>query len=388
MLIGLSLLFIVGILFSEGLRKLNLPHFLGIIIAGMLVGTFLPQEFYNVAEDLKKIALVILMTRVSFNLRVNEIKEIGPKAGLVSIVPPIVEVIGITIFFTTVFDYSVTSSLVMGGIMAASSPAISVPIMLKVKKERYGLKKHIPQMLVASGGVDNAFVLVMFYTLLGFELDGGFNAMELFNIPIAFIVGIALGSLMYLLVTFLINKLHLKGIMKVMVTLSTSFLLLGLESVLSQYVAYSGIIAILTVGIIILYREEALAHELSIAYKDIWSFIEILLFGIVGANIDIMALKEYLVLGIVVSVLAILLRLLGVYIALIKSGFNNKEKLYCGIAQSAKATVQASLGSIPLALGLPYGEEILAVSVLSIFIASPFSAIVADATYKKLLTKE
>ncbi len=388
MLIGLSLLFLAGIVFSELSKKIGLPHFIGIILAGAIVKEFLPQDFYNVADDLKKIALVILMTRVSFNLKVNELKEIGPKAVYISLVPPTIEVVGIALVFKYILGFSLTTSLVIGAVLAASSPAISTPLMLKAKQEGFGVKKHIPQMLVAAGGIDDAFILVLFYTLLEFDLSGGFRAQGLMTVPLAFLVGSVVGFIMYYIVTFLLNMFKFTGILKIMTTLATSFFLLGLEDIARGKFAYSGIIAILTVGILILYNKEELAHELSISYKNMWSFVEILLFGILGASINFGSLGEYLVLGIAVSIFAVMVRMLGVFIALIGTKLSFKEKVFCGITLSAKATVQASLGSIPLALGLPYGEMILAISVISIFVTSPTSAVLIDKTYKKLLTKD
>ncbi len=346
MLIGLSLLFLSGIIFSELAKKIGLPHFIGIILAGVVVKEFLPTDFYDIAGDLKKIALVILMTRVSFNLKVNELKEIGPKAIYISLVPPTVEVIGIALVFKYLLGFSLTTSLVVGAVLAASSPAISTPLMIKAKQEGYGVKKHIPQMLVAAGGIDDAFILVLFYTLLEFDLNGGFRVQGLMSVPFAFIVGGVVGFIMYYIVTFILNTFKFTGIMKIMTTLATSFFLLGLEDVARGKFAYSGIIAILTVGILILYNKEELAHELSISYKSMWSFVEILLFGILGASIDFGSLGEYLVLGIAISIFAVLIRMIGVFIALIGSKLNFKEKVFCGITLSAKATVQASLGGI------------------------------------------
>ncbi len=386
MLLGLSLLFLTGILFSECFKLVKLPHFLGLILAGVLVRSFLPQDFYDVAPDLKKMALVVLMTRVSLNLKVNEIKEMGIKAALVSFIPPTVELIGAAIFFNVVCGINMTSALVMGAVTAAASPAISVPILLKAKHEGYGVKKRIPQMLIASGGIDNAYILVVFHILLKFDQNGGFQLVGLLDIPIAFITGGIAGFIIYNIEMFFIKIFKLKDTMRIIVTLSSSFFLLSLEDSLGQYVSYSGIIAILTVGIIMLYKEEALEHELSMAFKNIWSFIEILLFGIVGAAINFGILGDYLILGIVLSILCMALRIIGMLLALVNSGFNIKEKLFCGISLTSKATVQASLGAIPLSLGLPYGDQILALSVIAIFITSPVCAILTENTYSKLLT--
>ncbi len=388
MLIGLSLLFIAGIVFSELFRKFGLPHFLGIILAGVLVRGFLPEEFYNIAVDLKRIALVVLMTRVSFNLKVNEIKEIGAKAGLVSFIPPLLELIGVALVFHYVVGYALTSSLVMGAAMAATSPAISAPLLIKAKVEGYGVKKRIPQMLIAAGGVDNAFVIVMFYTVLGFETDGGIKARGLLDIPLAFITGAIAGFIMYNIVVFMITKLKLKGAIRIIGTLSTSFFLLGLEDIAAEYVSYSGIIAILTVGILLLYKHEEIAHELSIAYTNIWSFVEILLFGIVGASVQFKVLGEYLWLGIFITICAMCFRVLAMQVALMGSGFTMKEKLFCGVTLTAKATVQASLGGIPLAMGLPYGDMILAITIIAIFFSSPVCAIIVNKTYSRFLSKD
>ncbi len=388
MLIGLSLLFLTGLVFGELAKKIGLPHFIGIIVAGILVKSFLPQDFYDIASDLKRIALVVLMTRVSFNLKVNEIVEIGPKSIFVSIVPPLTELFGTALVFYFLLDYSVTSALVLGSILAASSPAISVPLMMKVKKEGYGVKKRIPQMLVASGGVDNAFILVLFYALLDFDTRGGFQLSGLLNVPLAFLIGAVVGFCMYYVIVFILSTFKFNGVLRTIITLSTSFFLLGLEDVTRGHFAYSGIIAILTVGILLLYNKEELAHELAISYRNIWSFVEILLFGILGTSISFAAHGKYLVLGISISIVAMGLRMLGVFIALISTKLNTKEKIFCGITLSAKASVQASLGGIPIALGLPYGEMILAVSVISIFVTSPASAILIEKTYKKFLVQD
>ncbi len=388
MLIGLSLLFLTGLVFGELAKKVGLPHFIGIIIAGILVRSFLPQDFYDIASDLKKVALVVLMTRVSFNLKVNELLEIGPKAAFVSLVPPTIELIGTALLFHVVLKCSLTSSFVMGAILAASSPAISVPLMMKVKKEGYGVKKRIPQMLVASGGVDNAYILVLFYALLDFDLQHEFKLSGLLSVPLAFLMGAIAGFIMYFIIMFIFKAFNINGVMRIIVTLSTSFFLLGLEDIVKPYFSYSGIIAILTVGILILYNKEELAHELAISYRNIWSFVEILLFGIVGASINFSALGEYFVLGIIVSVFCMIFRMLGTFIALTGTKLNNKEKVFCGFTLTAKASVQASLGGIPLSLGLIYGDTILAISVISIFITSPISAILIEKTYKKLLTKD
>lgn len=394
MLTSFALIFLVGMILGELFHKFKLPRLLGMIVTGIVLGphglNLIDDSVMNVAADLRKLALIIILSRAGLVLKLDDLKKVGRPAIMMCFIPACFEIVGVTLIAPVLFGISYLEAAVMGAALAAVSPAVVVPRMVNLIDRGYGVKKGIPQMILAGASADDVFVIVLFTTFVGLVAhnEAGVSVMNFLNVPISIVTGLGFGILMgYLLNKFWKHK-HMRDSKKVVMLLGLSFVLVAIEDWLSGYVAFSGLLAVMSMGASILNFYPNLADRLSEKYSKLWVGAELILFVLVGTAVDI---KYTLAAGIgviVVLVVGLLFRMSGVHSCMIKTNLNVKERWFCALAYTPKATVQAAIGAIPLSMGLPCGKLVLTVSVMSILLTAPFGAITIDATYKKFLSRD
>lgn len=391
MLTSIALILLCGLLFGFLFNKIKLPALLGMIIVGIVLGphalNLIDSSILNISAELRQIALVIILTRAGLSLNINDLKKIGRPAILMCFVPACVEMIGTIIFAPMLFGISIIDAAVMGSVLAAVSPAVVVPRMIKIMDEGYGKDKSIPQLILAGASVDDVFVIVVFTVLTAFASTGEINATDFLQIPLSIILGVLLGVIVGFLLVLFFKKVHIRDSVKVLIILSVSFLLLEVESLLESIVPVSALIGIMSMGITVNQKYNVLSKRLSVKYNKLWLGAEIFLFVLVGVAVDINYALNAGVVAVIVVIIALIFRMFGVMLSLVKTNLNKKERLFCMLSYTPKATVQAAIGTIPLAMGLSCGSVVLTVAVVSILITAPFGAICIDNLYKKMLKK-
>ncbi|KAB1440703.1 cation:proton antiporter [Candidatus Galacturonibacter soehngenii] len=392
MLSSLAIIFLLGLLLGAIFNKLKLPSLLGMIITGIIISPFalnlIDQSILMIAADLRRIALVIILTRAGLTLDITDLKRVGRPAILMCFVPACFEIAGVIVIGTKVLSMSVLDAAIMGSVIAAVSPAVVVPRMIQLIEKGYGKKHSIPQLIMAGASVDDVFVIVIFTALTSLATGKEVSAMNFIQIPISIFVGICAGIVAGLLLVKFFKFIHIRDSVKVIIILSVSFLLLECETRLEGVVPMSGLLAIMSMGITIYQSYRVLAKRLSSKYNKLWVAAEILLFVLVGATLDLNYAMKSGMFAVIVVIGALILRMLGVFVCLIKTSLKMKERIFCMVAYTPKATVQAAIGGIPLALGLACGQQVLTVAVVSILITAPFGAIFMDKNYKRLLEKD
>ena len=391
MLLSLALIFLCGLALGGIFWKLHLPQLLGMLLTGILLGPYvlnlLDSSILGISADLRQIALIIILTRAGLNLDLEDLKKVGRPAALLCFVPAAFEIAGMLLLAPRLLGLSLLEAAVMGTVVAAVSPAVVVPGMLKLMEEGYGTQKSIPQMIMAGASVDDVFVIVLFTSFTGLAGGGGISAWDFVRIPVSILLGLAGGILCGMLLVVFFRKVHMRDSVKVIIILSLSFLLVTLEHALTGIVGFSGLLAVMSMGIALQKGRKEAAVRLSAKYSKLWVAAELLLFVLVGAAVDIPyafragAAAAAVILGVLVF------RMLGVLICLLGTELNRKEKLFCMFAYMPKATVQAAIGSVPLAMGLACGNIVLTVAVLAILITAPTGAFLIDFTYKRFLSK-
>lgn len=391
MLTSLALIFLMGLLLGSIFNKLKLPNLLGMIITGMILGPYaigaLDASILRISPDLRQLALVIILTRAGLSLELEDLKKVGRPAVLMCFIPACFEIMGVILLAPQLLGISILEAAIMGTVIAAVSPAVIVPRMLHLMEEGYGVKKSVPQLILAGASVDDVFVIVLFTAFTALASGGEVSIGSFVQIPIAIVVGIAIGIGVGILLVIFFKKWHLRDSMKILIILSISFLLIEMEHRLVDIVPMSGLLAIMTLGIILNRQYGVLAKRLAIKYNKLWVAAEVILFVLVGATVDLNYVMKAGVVAVMVVLGALIIRMLGVFISLLGTTLTAKEKLFCMLAYTPKATVQAAIGGIPLTMGLPCGELVLTVAVLAILITAPFGAIGVDNTYRKLLEK-
>ena len=391
MLTSIAIILLFGLLVGWIFSKMKLPSLLGMIIVGIVLSphclNLVDNSLLTISGDLRQIALVIILTRAGLSLNFSDLKKVGRPAILMCFVPACIEMVGTIIFAPLLLGVSILDAAIIGSVMAAVSPAVVVPRMIKLIEDGYGTDKSIPQLILAGASVDDVFVIVVFTALTTLASTGEVSAISFIQIPTSILLGVLLGGVVGSVLVWFFRRFHMRDSVKVLIILSVSFLLLELQTRLEGIVPVSGLLAIMSVGIIINQKYDVLAKRLSVKYNKLWLGAEIFLFVLVGIAVD---LKYALAAGVVVIllvILALVFRMMGVAISLVKTKLNKKERLFCAVAYTPKATVQAALGTVPLAMGLSCGELVLMVAVISILITAPFGAICVDNLYKKLLSK-
>ena len=398
MLASLSLIFLVGLAAAALCQRLKLPRIIGMLATGIVLGPYvlnlLDSSILSISADLRKIALIIILLKAGLSLNLEDLKKAGRPAVLLSFVPASFEIVGYVLLAPVILGISRIDAAVMGAVLAAVSPAVVVPRMIYLTENKYGTKKAIPQMIMAGSSCDDIFVIVLFTTFLGMAQGKSANALDFINIPISIICGIILGTTVgYLLYRFfeaMYNRnRYIRNSMKVIVILGFSFLLISAEQWLEGKIPVSGLLAVVSLACVLKIKStEFVSKRLSDKFGKLWIAAEIILFVLVGAAVDIRYTCEAGLPAAVVIFAALIFRSAGVVCCTLKTELSLKERLFCVIAYLPKATVQAAIGSVPLAAGLPCGKIILSVAVMAIIITAPIGAFGIDTSYKKLLSQD
>ena len=392
MLFSLTLIFLSGIVLGSIFNRLKLPQLLGMLLTGIILGPYLlnllDPKILSISTDLRQIALIIILTRAGLNLDINDLKKVGRPAVLMCFVPATFEILGIIIFAPKFLGLGLLDSAILGTVIAAVSPAVVVPKMLKLMEDGYGTEEGIPQLIMAGASVDDVFVIVLFTSFIGLASNGTFSVLNLIKIPTSIFFGISVGFLCAILLIYFFKKVHIRDSMKVIIILNISFLLVTFEHSLTGIIGFSGLLAIMSMGTGIQEKNSILAKRLSSKYSKLWIAAEVMLFVLVGATVNIKYALGASIPAILLIMTVIVFRMVGVFLCLLGTSFSYKERLFCMIAYCPKATVQAAIGSIPLSMGLSSGNIILTVAVLSILITAPLGAFAIDFSYKKLLNRK
>lgn len=392
MLTSLAYIFLLGLFLSWFSRKLRLPGLVGLLITGMLLGPYafhlLDDSVLSISADLRQMALILILMRAGLSLDVQDLKEVGRPAILMCFVPACFEIVGMVTIAPRLLGITVVEAAVMGAVIAAVSPAVIVPKMLHLMENGYGTEKSIPQMILAGASVDDVFVIVMFTAFTGLAKGHRVSAASFIQIPISIVLGLAAGLLIGWLIAMYFRKFHIRDSVKILLLLSTAFLLVAGENVLKGSVPFSGLLAVMSMGIAIQKKRTEAADRLSAKLSKLWVAAEILLFVLVGATVDIRYAAAAGASAVLLIFGALIFRMAGVLCCVLGTKLSWKERIFCMIAYTPKATVQAAIGSVPLAMGLPCGKIVLTVAVLAILITAPLGAFGVDMTYQKLLTRK
>lgn len=389
MLLSLALIFLCGMLLGEIAKKLKLPPLLGMLFTGMVLGPYvlnlLDASILSISTDLRQIALIIILTRAGLNLDIEDLKKVGRPAALMCFVPASFEIVGMLILAPRLLHVSLLEAAVLGTVIAAVSPAVIVPKMLKLMEEGYGTEQGIPQLIMAGASVDDVFVIVLFTFFTGLAAGGSVSAVDFIKIPTSILLGLLGGGLCGYLLALLFTRMHLRDSLKVIIILSISFLLVTLEHSVTGIIGFSGLLAVMSLGIVLQRKKKEVAKRLSAKYSKLWVAAELLLFVLVGATVDIQYAFASGAAAILLIFGVLLFRMAGVFVCLLKTPLTGKERLFCMIAYTPKATVQAAIGGLPLAMGLSCGRIVLTVAVLAILITAPLGAFLIEMLYKRLL---
>lgn len=391
MLLSIALILIIGMLLSSICQKLKLPGLLGMLLTGIILGPYvtgiLDESILNISADLRKIALIIILTRAGLGLDVSGLKKIGRPAIMMCFVPATFELLGMIILGPKLLGLTILESAIMGAVLAAVSPAVVVPRMVKLMETGYGTGKGIPQLILAGASVDDVYVIVLFSTFTGMATGKGVSIISFINIPVSIIAGIIIGYGAGFLFAKLFEKIHMRDTAKLLIMISVSLILVVLEDKLNTPITFSGLIAIMFIGVALQKYRGAVAKRISVKYGKLWVGAEVFLFVLVGASVNVSYLGKVGIKALVVIIGALVLRMIGVFVCVLGTEFNKKERLFTMLAYTPKATVQAAIGGIPLAMGLACGDVVLTVAVLAIVITAPLGAFAIDTTYKRFLSK-
>ncbi len=398
MLTSLALIFLVGLCMAAICQKLKLPRIIGMLVTGMVLGPyvldFLDSSILSISAELRKMALIIILLKAGLSLNLNDLKKVGRPAVLLAFVPASFEIVGYVLFAPIFLEISRLDAAVMGAVLAAVSPAVVVPRMVQLMEEKYGTKQSIPQMIMAGASCDDIFVIVLFTTFLGMAQGAKVSLLRFVNVPVSIFLGILLGAVIgYVLYRFFEtaykHQNYVRNSTKVILVLGVSFLLTAVEGWLDGKVAVSGLLAVVSMACVLKAKcIPAVSKRLSEKFGKLWIAAEVILFVLVGAAVDLRYTAAAGGFAVLVIFLSLIFRMAGVLVCVLGTGLSWKERLFCAISYLPKATVQAAIGSVPLAVGLGCGKMILSVAVLAILITAPLGALGMDLTYKKLLARE
>ncbi|HIW93755.1 MAG TPA: cation:proton antiporter [Candidatus Flavonifractor merdipullorum] len=394
MLTSLGLVLLLGMALGALAKRLGLPSLVGMLIAGMVLGPYalnlLSPTLMEISADLRQLALIIILTRAGLSLDVATLKRVGRPAVLMCFVPACFEIAGMVLLAPRLLGVSVLDAAIMGAVVGAVSPAVIVPRMIRLTEEGYGVEKGIPQLVLAGASVDDVFVIVLFtaFTGLASGTGTGISPATVISVPVSILTGIVAGLILGWVLALFFRKVHMRDSIKVVILLSLAFLLVAAEDALEGIFPLSGLLAVMAAGVGLQRWRGVVAQRLSLKFSKLWVAAEVSLFVLVGAAVDL----RYAVSAGVLAVLAVLgclcFRAVGVLVCVAGSGFQWKEKLFCVLAYLPKATVQAAIGGVPLAMGLGCGQIVLTVAVIAILITAPLGALAIDRTYSHLLTKK
>lgn len=388
MLMSLCVIMLSGLLLGWICKKIRFPSLFGMIIAGIIIGPYalnlIDQSVLDVSSDIRRIALIVILIRAGLKLDLSDLKKVGRPAVLMCFVPACFEIVGMVVLAPILLNISFLDAAIMGAVIGAVSPAVIVPRMIKLIDEGYGTDKGIPQMILAGASVDDVFVIVMFTTFTGLAQGGEVSILRFLNIPVSIVTGIIVGLIAGFLFVKWFSKINIRATVKAIIVLSVSFALWAFEDSFKM-VPFASLIAIMAIGIGIKKWGSHYAKELSGKYDKMWAVAEIFLFVLVGASVAIDSAVSAGVSAIILVLGVLVFRMVGVFVCILGTKLSMKEKLFCMIAYTPKATVQAAIGGLPLAMGLPCGQIVLTVSVIAILLTAPLGAFGIDLTYQKLL---
>ncbi len=397
MLMSLGIIIIAGMAVGALFRLAGLPHIVGMLGVGIVVGPFvldlLDPSVLGISSELRQIALIIILIKAGLSLDLSDLKRVGRPAALMAFLPACCEILGYFIFAPLLLNVSYIEAAVMGAVLSAVSPAVVVPRMVRLIEEKYGVEKSIPQMILAGASCDDILVIVLFSTFAAMAQGGSVQVMDFVNIPVSIILGVALGALsgllIYLFFEISFKRSHkIRNTSKSVIILGAAFLLMSCETLAKPYVAVSGLLAVVAMACVIKLRsEKKVSKRLSEKFGKLWIAAEVLLFVLVGAAVDIRYTLEAGGMAVLMIFIGLLFRSAGVFLCMLRTNLTFKERFFCVIAYLPKATVQAAIGSVPLSLGLPCGKTVLSVAVLAILITAPLGAIGIDSAYKKILSR-
>lgn len=398
MLTSLSFIFLVGLAMGAICQKLKLPRIIGMLATGIVLGPYvldlLDPSILSISSDLRKMALIIILLKAGLSLNLEDLKKVGRPAIMMAFVPATFELIGYLVFAPLILGITRVEAAVMGSVLAAVSPAVVVPRMVQLMENKYGTEKAIPQMIMAGASCDDIFVIVLFTTFLSMAQGGSADIKAFANIPISIILGIILGAIVgYLLYLFFetayAKKHYVRNSMKIIIVLGFSFLLIAIEGWLEGKIAVSGLLAVVSMACVLKMKcTSFVSKRLSEKFGKLWFAAEVILFVLVGAAVDIRYTLDAGLAAVAMIFAALIFRSFGVWLCTVKTSLTLKERAFCVIAYLPKATVQAAIGSVPFAAGLPCGKIVLSVAVMAIIITAPLGAFGMDFTYKKFLHKE
>lgn len=398
MLTSLAFIFLVGLTMGAICQKLKLPRIIGMLATGIVLGPYvldlLDPSILSISSDLRKMALIIILLKAGLSLNLEDLKKVGRPAIMMAFVPATFELIGYLVFAPVILGITRVEAAVMGSVLAAVSPAVVVPRMVQLMENKYGTEKAIPQMIMAGASCDDIFVIVLFTTFLSMAQGGSADIKAFANIPVSIILGIILGAIVgYLLYLFFetayAKKHYVRNSMKVIIVLGFSFLLIAIEGGLEGKIAMSGLLAVVSMACVLRMKcTSFVSKRLSEKFGKLWLAAEVILFVLVGAAVDIRYTLDAGLAAVAMIFAALIFRSFGVWLCTVKTSLTLKERAFCVIAYLPKATVQAAIGSVPFAAGLPCGKIVLSVAVMAIIITAPLGAFGMDFTYKKFLHKE
>jgi len=393
MAFSLSIIIIVGLLFNKLFEKLHLPGLLGMLIFGILAGPYgfnlISKEILTISSDLRKIALIVILLRAGLGIKRETLNKVGIPALKMSCIPGLIE--GFFILFAASYLLGINrvEAGMLGFILAAVSPAVIVPQMLTLIENRWGHSKGIPTLILAGASIDDVFAITMFSTFAGMYGGKHINIIkQIAGIPVAILLGVLVGFIVGLLLVKLFKHFYIRDTKKVLILLAVSIVIVTGEEYLNGIIPFASLLGVMAIGFIILEKHDDLAHRLASKYNKVWVFAELLLFVLVGAQVNVhVALKSGLI-GLLIITIGLIGRGIGVMISITGTGFTKKEKLFCIIGYLPKATVQAAIGAVPLTMGVPSGELILAIAVLSILVTAPLGAATIKLTSQRLLIQD
>lgn len=391
MLLSIALILMVGMALGWICQKCKLPSLLGMLVTGILLGPyvfdFIDASIQSISSEIRKIALIIILTRAGLSFDVSRLKKIGRPAVMMCFVPASFELIGMILLAPKLLGLSIIEAAIMGTVLAVVSPAVVVPRMVKLMDEDYGTNKGIPQLILAGVSVDDVYVIVLFTTFTSVIQGNGVSIIRFVNIPISIVLGILIGLISGWMLSKYFEKVHIRDTIKILFILSWSFILVAIEDALNTPITFSALIAIMFIGVTLQKYRGEVSIRLSVKYNKLWVAAEVFLFVLVGATVNINYLGNVGIKSLVVIVGALVFRMLGVFVCLLGTSLNFKERVFSMIAYTPKATVQAAIGGIPLSLGLGCGDIVLTVAVLAIIFTAPLGAFAIDLSYKKLLER-
>ena len=395
MLTSLAFIFLVGLAAAAICQQLKLPRIIGMLITGIILGPYvldlLDPSILSISSELRQMALIIILLKAGLSLDLSDLKKVGRPAVLMSFVPASFEILAFFLFAPHILGIKPIEAAVMGAVLAAVSPAIVVPRMVRLMDQNYGTDKSIPQLILAGASCDDIFVIVLFSTFSNITQGGNAHLMDFVNIPVSILFGIVLGGITGYLLSLFFETAHahkhcVRNSMKVIIVLGISFLLMAIETWMKDIVSISGLLAVVSMACLLKIKSTTfVSKRLSDKFGKLWLAAEVILFVLVGAAVDIRYTLNAGGAAILMILVALLFRSVGVAICLIRTRLTKKERLFCILSYLPKATVQAAIGSVPLAMGLPCGQIVLSVAVLGILITAPLGAILIDGNYKKLL---